>query len=361
MRALFFALFALMLAPAAAAQPAPGCRAPLHPELIGSADDLDYIVTDTAGLNVVLVHTFGQTMLSDRTCLPDAEQGALSVTVNYGETDSAPPEESARRGLHGQLAVAHMDRRPADFPPINVVSFAVNDLPGAEAFAHDTAPNGAAVFRYALVFVFPDGAKGFVAASGPQEQFEALRPNLRRIAAGLRPRRNVEEMREGLADAVDTMIERLRGPLLDQAFDACMSGAYTRDAAIARAVAAGYPPFQAQPPTRLGERWSRSDAPADDSAQITLGVMEGPSHMISGRSSLTCAIIGSPLMASMFQKKFEARFPGSGLRRMFTVSGGQVRAASGSVRAGPGVGIGSATLDNNSSLSAITIEITPGN
>jgi hypothetical protein len=162
-----------------------GCRALPPAELIGRVDNLDYRITDTAGLNVVLVHVLGPTTLSDRSCLPDPEQGALQVVVNYGVLD-ASPEEQAREMIFGTHARSQPNRRPSDFPPISTETVEVNGLPGAEAISQDTTLQGSMVFRYALVVVFPNGATGLVSASGSAERLETLRPTFRRIAAGLR-------------------------------------------------------------------------------------------------------------------------------------------------------------------------------
>lgn len=330
-------------------------------ELVGSTDNLDYVLTDTAELNTVLIHLFGQTTLSDGSCLPDAEQGTLYVVVNYGDGASRSPAEEANSIVFGTLARAHQSLRPNEFPAITVSAHDVNGAPGAEALARDVTDGGVAVFRYALVFGVPGGAKGLLTASGPLDRFESLRPTLRRIGAGLRPRRGVQEMRHDMIGAMDAMIVRLRGPIVDQALDACLGGEFTREAATARATAAGFPAFEAEPISRGGEEWFSSAAPADDSARVRLGLLEGPSRMIAGRASLTCAIIGSAPMAALFQQKFAARFPGEGARRLFTVTGGQARPAGGSVVVGPEAGVGSANLDSNETMVAMTIEITPLN
>ena len=363
MRWLAFLVMAalLLVAPNANAQaPAPGCRAPLHPDLIGRAENLDYVVTDTAGLNVVLVHVFGQTTLSDRMCLPDAAQGTLSVVVNYGATSDTAPEEQASEMVFGTLARREPHRRPAEFPPIATEAVSINGMRGAEAVSHDTIASGDAVFRYALVFVFPDGAKGLVSASGPDAQLADLRPTLRRIAAGLRPRRNVQEMQQHLVGAVDDMFARLRGPIVDQALDACLGGVPTREAAITRATALGFPAFQAEPTSRGGENWMTSAAPANDSGRVRLALMERPSRMMAGRTSLTCAIVAPAPLAALLQQKFDARFSGAGAERMFTLADGQVRAAQGSVR-GANMSVGSARLETSAEIAAISIEITPLN
>lgn len=329
--------------------------------MIGRADDLDYTLTDTAGLQTVLIHLFGQTTLSDRTCLPDPERGALSVVVNYGQTSPRSPTEEAQNIIFGMLARAHQDQRPAEFPPITVSDYPLNTMPSAEAFSRDVTAQGVAVFRYALVFEFAGGAKGLVNASGPLERFEALRPALRQIGAGLRPRRNVEEMQQSLVDAFDSMIVRLRGPIVDQALDACLAGALTRDAAIARASAAGFPQFQAEPRSQNDEEWQVSAAPPNDSAKVTLALLQGPSRMMAGQTMLTCAIVGSPPMATLFRQRFESRFPGAGSQRLFTVSQGQLRAAGGAVTVGPGSGVGYARFESDAGMAAITIEVTPFN
>lgn len=345
--------FAVMTSPATAQTPAPGCRAAPPAELIGQPPDLDYELADTGGLNVVLVHRFGPTTLSDRSCLPDPEQGALQVVVNYGVTNDTPPEEHARELVWSATLRADVNRNPEAFPLINVEAFSVNGMPGAEALSHDVTVSGARVFRYGLIFVFPDGAKGLLGATGPSEQFEALRPSLRRIAEGVRPRRNSQEMQQDLIGAAEDMLARLRRPILNQAIDACLTTA--RDDAIARATASGFPPFEPQPGP--GDQiWHASAAPADDSAMITMGVTEGPSSLLAGRRSLKCSIVAASGFEHLFRQEFDARFPGQGDQRTFTLSGGQVGGSA--IVLGPRSGMGRAAFNSEARGVAIAIEIT---
>ena len=360
--ALLVSLFVATLPAAAQTQePPPGCRAPLRAEFVGNADDLDYVLTDTAGLNVVFVHIFGSTTLSDLSCVPDREQGSLYIGVNYGTGSNTQADEAARRAVWDMHVGANVNRRPADFPPIEVASYQVEGMPGAEALSRDTTTAGAEVFRYALVFVFPDGARGVVTASGPAIRLEELRPRIRRIAAGLRPRRNVEQVQQDLTDAFGDMLTRLRGPILDNAFEACLAGPPTREAATARAMAAGFPEFQTETQPQSGRQWRTSAAPENDSGRVTLALMEGPSTMMAGRTSLTCAVYGPPGLAALFEQKFEARFSGDGAVRIFTISDGEISPASsgGAVRVTPGGAIGYAGLNNTESVASVTIEITP--
>lgn len=352
--AAFALLFGAVAMPAAAQTPAPGCRPPPPAELVGQAADLDYELTDTAGLNVVLVHLFGPTTLSDRSCLPDPEQGALQVVANYGVSTDAPPEEHAREVVFGTLARSHPDRRPAEFPSISVETLNVNAMPGAEAFSLDETEGGAAVFRYALVFVFPDGAKGFLSASGPRNQFETLRPSLRRIAVGLRARRDAAGMQQDLIGAAEGALARLRGPVLDQALDACLTATYTTDGVISRATAGGFPAFEEQQ-----SQWRVSEAPANDSGRITLGVKEVPSNMLPNRRAVTCVIGAASGFSSLFRERFDARFQGAGEERFFTVSNGApAPMTGGGIQVGPGGGIGRASLRTVEGVATITIEIT---
>lgn len=352
-----FAAFALLFGaaamPAAAQTPPPGCRPVPPAELVGQAANLDYQLTDTAGLNVVLVHIIGQTTLSDRTCLPDARQGALQVVVNYGTTDDSPPDENARAMIFTAQSIFQPERRPADFPPVTVEAYSVNGMPAAEAISEETAANGAALFRYALVFVFPDGAKGLMSATGPREQFETLLPALRRIAAGLRARRDAAGMQQDLIDSTENMLVRLRGPILDQALDACLTAAFSTDGVISRATAAGFPAF--------GEhnQWRVTEAPANDSGRITLGVSEGPSSMLPNRRGMSCVIGAAPAFASLFRQRFDARFQGAGESRFFSVENGVTTPMNGGgVRLGPGGGIGRASIETDEGAATIRVEVT---
>lgn len=354
---LAFAAFVLFCAaaatPAAAQTPAPGCRPPLPAELVGQASELDYTLTDTAGLNVVLVHVFGPTTLSDRTCIPDAEQGALQIVANYGVTTDTPPEEHAHEMIFGTLARTHPETRPTDFPPIDISAFSVSSMPGAEAVSLDETENGIRVFRYALVFVFPDGAKGLISATGPRDQFETLRQTIRRVAAGLRARRDSAGMQQDLIDSAENMLVRLRGPLLDQALNACLTAAFTTDAVMARATAAGFPAF--------GEhnQWRVSEAPADDSGRITLGVREVRSNMLPDRQAVSCVIGAAPGFGRLFRQAFDARFQGSGNERFFSVANGATTPMNGGlVQLGPDRGIGRASIETNQTAATIRIEIT---
>lgn len=335
-----------------------GCRSAVAPELVGNASELDYTLSDTAGLNIVLVHRFGSTTLSDRSCVPDPEQGALQVVLNYGLTSDTPPQDYARDLVWDVHARNHPDRQPADFPPIAVEVLNVNGAPGAEAMSRDTTLSGVSVFRYAIVSALPDGSKALLSASGPSERFEELRPQLRRIVAGLRPRRGAEAMRQDLSTNLDSMLDRLRGPIVDQALDACIGGALTRDAAIARAMASGFPAFKAEPPTAGGQQWYRSSAPANDSGQIALGFMEGPSRMMPGGSALTCAIIAPSGMANLIRQKFQARFSTADTHLLFSVADGVVSSAGGT-RSQRGGAIGQATLTSDATTAAISIHVTP--
>lgn len=355
-RAAFIAVIMFASGSAFAQTPEAGCRPPINPQLVGQASDFDYVITDTGDLNVVLTHLVGQTTLSDRSCLPDPEQGALQVVVNYGVTSDTPPAEHAHEIVFGVHARTQPERRPIDFPPITAEPIQVNGMPGAEAISRDESTAGVPVFRYALVFVFPDGAKGLISASGPADRFDALRPTFQRIAAGLRPRRNVEEMQQEMTQSMDAMLERLRGPLIDQSLDACLNGESTQQAAIARAAASGFPAFT--PQTRIGRQWQVTQVPSNDAAQLSFGLMEGASTVLSGQRSLTCAIVASRGLGPLFRQKFEARFPGLGTTRLFTLTDGSVAPASGAIRLDPGDRLGRVTLETTDTIASITIEIT---
>lgn len=353
---------ALTFAPIAtlahAQSPVPGCRSAATPELVGNSSELDYTISDTGGLRVVLVNRSGSTTLSDKSCVPDAEQGALQVVVNYGLMSDTPPKEVAREMVWDVHARSQPNRVPADFPRIAVSAYSVSGALGAEAVSHDTTLSGASVFRYAIVHVFPDGSKALLSASGPFERFEKLSPVLRRIAAGLRPRREADAMRQDLSTSVDKMLDRLRGPIVDQALDACLGGALTRDAAIRRATASGFPAFQAEPPSALGEQWYRSSALANDSGQIALGFMQGPSRMMTGRSALTCSIIAPAGMANLIREKFQTRFGTADNQLVFTIADGVVRSAEGT-RTLRGGGIGQAMVASDATTSGMNIQVTP--
>lgn len=346
-------LFCAAAVPATAQTPAPGCRAPPPAELIGQAANLDYELTDTADLNVVLVHAFGPTTLSDRTCLPDSEQGALQIVANYGVTSDTPPEEHAREMVFGTLARTRPERRPLDFPPITTETLDVNGMSAAEAVSMDETESGVALFRYALVFVFPDGAKGLLSANGPRDQFETLHPTIRRIAVGLRARRDAAGMQQDLITATEGALARLRGPIVDQALDVCLTAAFTTDGVITRATAMGFPAF--------GEhnQWRVSEAPANDSGRITLGVKEGPSSMLPNRRGMSCVIGAASGFASLFRQRFDERFQGAGDERFFSVQNGTTTAMNGGgIRLGPGGGIGRASIETNDGAATIRVEVT---
>jgi hypothetical protein len=357
---LAFTAFFIVVLPVETQTPsrlAPGCRAMPPAELIGRAEDQDYVLTETAGLNTVLVHLLGQTWLSDKSCLPDAEQGAIKVVVSYGVTSSMPLTGEAENIVFGLLDHARQDRRPSEFPPIAVSAINVNDMPGAEAISRDITASDVDVFRYALVFEFPDGAKGLLTASGPLDRLESLRPDLRRIGAGLRPRRNVREMEQALHESFDSMLLRLRGPVIDQALDICLTGESSAQAAEQRAVAARWPAFEDL--EQDGEHWGRSESPANDSARIGLMLASVRSQLNPAESALQCLILGSPPLGAALRARLDARIPGTGEQRSFTIVGGQIRGAVVGVRAERGTRIGIAQISMDDRVAAIAIELIP--
>jgi hypothetical protein len=363
------AICAALPAASQAPEPEPGCRREVIPGTFGTAADLNFTITETAGLNIVRFNAVGgNATLSDRACLPDSKQGTLEVVLNYGVGTDTRPEDDARESVAMFYRLDHPDSGPAGMPPIMVSAFKVNGMRGAEAVLNEVTTKGAKVFRYKLVFVFPDGAKGFVTAAAPSDQFEALLPKIRSMAAGIRPRRNVQQMLQADADSMkdalaslDTIGERLRGPIVDQALDACLTAPFTSEGTEARATSNGFPAFQLEDQTRFGARWRSSEAPADDTLKVLLGVMNIPSTLRNGRQSLTCIIAVPPSLEPMMRQKFETRFLGKGTQRPFTLVNNRMAPWGSIFDPGPRNGVGKASLETNANLAAIAIEITPVN
>ena len=317
------ALVAFATFPSSAlAQPitlAPGCRPAPPVEFIGQASELDYEITDSSGLNVVLIHRFGQTTLSDQTCLPDPEQGTLSVVVNYGVTTDKTTEEDAHDLVWNRHVTAHPDRRPAEFPSIAVTPFRVSGLPGAEALSQDILPNGVAVFRYGLVFVFPDGAKGLLSASGPLERIEALRPVFRRIGASLRPRRNVQQMEQDLRSAFTGAMNRfVTDRHITEALDLCLTTDTTSAQVQERAFALGWV--------------DGGDQGQQDAAWSVMSALNGAPGLLSvgvrgAANELNCVVAVSTEVHQRFDAELERR--GISPNRPLVLSRSELRPASG--------------------------------
>jgi hypothetical protein len=107
--------------------------------------------------------------------------------------------------------------------------------------------------------------------------------------------------------------------LVDQAINACLIGNTGADV-VTSLGALGWPAFQSHE-SGARQRWE-GRAVTRDAGRVALLITEV--QMRRG-PLLSCTVLGPAVFGSMFQDKFETRFPGAGDQRPFAIEQGEIR------------------------------------